>query len=54
MWDPKPEWGSLSLRGCRARVPHEGPMKAIRTGAVLSNGVWQRGSVMMTMSPGYG
>jgi len=39
---------------CGIRVPHEGPMKAIRTGAVLPNGVWQRGSVMMTMSPGYG
>jgi len=32
-------------------VPHEGPMKAIRTGAVLPNGVWQRGRLTMTMNP---
>jgi len=39
---------------CGVRVPHEGPMKAIRMGAVLPNGVWHRGNLAVTMSPGYG
>jgi len=34
--------------------PHEGSMKAIRTGAVLPDGVWHGGKIAMTMSPGYG
>ncbi len=39
---------------CGVRVPHEGPMKVIRTGAVLPDGVWHRGNLAVTMSPGYG
>gem|GEM_PF-2738649 len=28
MWDPKPEWGLLSLRGCGgSRAPKSQPMK---------------------------
>lgn len=39
---------------CGVCVPHEGPMKAIRMGAVLPDGVWHRGNLAVTMSPGYG
>jgi len=39
---------------CRVCVPHESPMKAIKARAVLPNGVWHRGNLAVTMSPGYG
>ncbi|MCD6502694.1 MAG: transposase [Euryarchaeota archaeon] len=38
---------------CGIRVHHKSPMKTTRTGAVLPNGVWHRGKLTMTMSPGY-
>jgi len=38
---------------CEVRMHHKSPMKTIRTGAVLPNGVWHRGNIAVTMSPGY-